>query len=163
MLFGRHGIRGQEPLIHTPKETSHMTPKLSIALVLTAANFAVAYFENTQPFLPVAVELSLRRLGIAHWHLGAVYLVLSFLFFLIVCNSVEKIYRAYFRKEKPYRGPVNLPLWPEPTGTLHFVMGEMHDPRTGHMVKKPTWLVIPESGLYTNVFITGATGSRKDR
>ena len=138
-----------------------MMLKLSVSALLTLANFGLVYFQHSNFLPPISVELALRGLHLSPWHLASAYLGVSFFFLLILCNSVEKIYAAYFKKEKYYRGTVRLPPWPDPADTIHVVVGEIHHPRTGQMVRNPTWLVIPEKGLYTNIFITGATGSGK--
>lgn len=56
-----------------------------------------------------------------------------------------------------------LPAWPadpdDPSPSL--VVGEVHHPVEACEVANPTWLTIPEYGLYTGVFIAGAVGSGK--
>ena len=56
-----------------------------------------------------------------------------------------------------------LPSWPaspeDPAPSL--VVGELHHPTALQESERPSWLVIPEAGLYTGVLIVGAVGSGK--
>ena len=59
--------------------------------------------------------------------------------------------------------PQPLPPYP-PVATragLSLVLGEIHHPRLPIPAEKPTWLVIPERGLFTGTIIIGAVGSGK--
>ena len=57
----------------------------------------------------------------------------------------------------------DLPPWPThpEDSSLSLVVGEVHHPVEACEVAEPTWLTIPETGLYTGVFIAGAVGSGK--
>ena len=56
-----------------------------------------------------------------------------------------------------------LPAWPARSddSLLSLVVGEVHHPVEPSEVANPTWLTIPEQGLFTGVFIAGAVGSGK--
>ena len=56
-----------------------------------------------------------------------------------------------------------LPFWPiSPTDEApSLVIGELHHPVKRHEVFNPSWLTLPERGLYTGVAIFGAVGSGK--
>jgi hypothetical protein len=56
-----------------------------------------------------------------------------------------------------------LPPYPEPERrpAPSLVLGEAHFPRTIGRSPTPTWLTIPQRGLYTGVMILGAVGSGK--
>jgi hypothetical protein len=56
-----------------------------------------------------------------------------------------------------------LPAWPgrSDAPSLSLVVGEVHHPVEASEVANPTWLTIPEQGLFTGVFIAGAVGSGK--
>ena len=56
-----------------------------------------------------------------------------------------------------------LPLYPEPESrpAPSLVLGETHFARTPGPAPTPTWLTIPQRGLYTGVMILGAVGSGK--
>jgi hypothetical protein len=56
-----------------------------------------------------------------------------------------------------------LPPYPEPETrpTPTLVLGEAHFARTSGPAPEPTWLTIPQRGLYTGVMILGAVGTGK--
>jgi hypothetical protein len=56
-----------------------------------------------------------------------------------------------------------LPLYPDPAKRteLSLVVGELHHPRTQMPSETPSWLAIPERGLFTGIAIVGAVGSGK--
>ena len=56
-----------------------------------------------------------------------------------------------------------LPAWPADPGdpSLSLVVGEVHHPVEPAEAANPSWLRIPELGLFTGVFIAGAVGSGK--
>ena len=57
----------------------------------------------------------------------------------------------------------HLPAYPDPkTRTdLFLIVGEVHNPRKPVPAEAPSWLTIPERGLFTGVAILGAIGSGK--
>ena len=57
----------------------------------------------------------------------------------------------------------SLPLYPcaELRPTPSLVLGEAHFARTTGRAPRPTWLTIPQRGLYTGVMILGAVGTGK--
>ena len=62
---------------------------------------------------------------------------------------------------RPRQRPAGtLPSFPQ-WKTLAVVLGEVHHPRRVERAELPTWLVIPERGLYTGICIVGAIGSGK--
>jgi hypothetical protein len=56
-----------------------------------------------------------------------------------------------------------LPLYPDARkrAELSLVLGEVHHPRKQIPSETPTWLTIPERGLFTGIAIVGAVGSGK--
>ena len=56
-----------------------------------------------------------------------------------------------------------LPEWPtSPTDDAPaLVVGELHHPVVPRESERPSWLVIPEKGLYTGVLVVGAVGTGK--
>jgi hypothetical protein len=56
-----------------------------------------------------------------------------------------------------------LPLYPDPAKRteLSLVVGELHHPRRPMPSETPSWLAIPERGLFTGIAIVGAVGSGK--
>jgi hypothetical protein len=82
------------------------------------------------------------------------YIGFSFLF--------SALYIFTLRPRRPGK-PQALPPYPlvETRTGLSLVLGEIHDPRLPIPAEKPSWLVIPERGLFTGVIIIGAVGSGK--
>jgi hypothetical protein len=63
------------------------------------------------------------------------------------------------------RTPIYLPLPPYPAAAsrrdLFLVLGEQHHRTTPGRASEPSWLVVPERGLYTGMLVVGAIGSGK--
>jgi hypothetical protein len=59
--------------------------------------------------------------------------------------------------------PQALPPYPlvETRTNLSLVLGEIHNPRLAIPAEKPSWLIIPERGLFTGTIVIGAVGSGK--
>jgi hypothetical protein len=59
--------------------------------------------------------------------------------------------------------PLPLPPYPDPVTrrALFLVLGEQHHRTVAGRATQPTWLTIPERGLYTGTLIVGAIGSGK--
>ena len=74
------------------------------------------------------------------------------------------LWRVYFEKWGRWgSGGAKLPAWPldpEADGPS-IVVGEVHHPVAVQEIRRPSWLTIPERGLYTGVAIFGAVGSGK--
>ena len=51
--------------------------------------------------------------------------------------------------------------WPQQRKAFFLILGEQHRRTSPERVASPTWLTIPERGLYTGIFIAGAIGSGK--
>src|SRR5260370_22590412 len=66
-------------------------------------------------------------------------------------------------RPRPTEKPPPLPPYPtvETRSRLSLVLGEVHNPRLPIPAEKPSWLVIPERGLFTGTIIIGAVGSGK--
>jgi hypothetical protein len=56
-----------------------------------------------------------------------------------------------------------LPPYPDPRkrNDLFLVIGEVHDPRKPGPSRAPSWLIVPERGLFTGIAVFGAVGSGK--
>ncbi len=56
-----------------------------------------------------------------------------------------------------------LPAWPTSSkdDAPSLVIGELHHPTVPRESERPSWLVIPEKGLYTGTLIVGAVGTGK--
>ena len=74
------------------------------------------------------------------------------------------IWRVWFEARDRSLSPLGLlPVWPLDPGDPgpEIVVGEKHHPVECREISNPSWLVIPERGLYTGVAIFGAVGSGK--
>ena len=83
---------------------------------------------------------------------------------LIVCWSVvESMSRVWGAARRRGSSRGILPGWPTATsdGTPALVVGEVHHRVELREVAEPSWLVLPERGLYTGMLICGAIGSGK--
>ena len=77
-----------------------------------------------------------------------------------VCLSVWRVWLEP-RAGGGRRG--TLPPWPASPedDAPSLVVGELHHPVVPRESERPSWLVVPETGLYTGVLIVGAVGSGK--
>ena len=73
------------------------------------------------------------------------------------------VYRVWFQPRGSSSSRGNLPDWPTSPGdpAPSIVVGEAHHQVEAREIADPSWLVIPERGLYTGVLIFGAVGSGK--
>lgn len=53
-----------------------------------------------------------------------------------------------------------LPTFPFNPHKTQLIIGELHN-QDGTRSEKPSWLILPEKGMYTGIIATGATGSAK--
>ena len=77
-----------------------------------------------------------------------------------VCLSV---WRVWLQPPARGGGRGRLPAWPASPedDAPSLVIGELHHPVVPRESERPSWLVVPETGLYTGVLIVGAVGSGK--
>ena len=75
----------------------------------------------------------------------------------------QSVGRVWFASRRRGAGAGDLPAWPLKDGAASpaIVVGELHHPVALREVDQPTWLTIPERGLYTGILICGAVGSGK--
>ena len=73
------------------------------------------------------------------------------------------VWRVWFQPLFRPRRRGRLPEWPASPEdeTPSLVIGELHHPTVPHESERPSWLVIPEKGLYTGTLIVGAVGTGK--
>ena len=77
-----------------------------------------------------------------------------------LCLSVWRVWlHPLFR----FRRRGRLPAWPASPAdeTPSLVIGELHHPTVPRESEEPSWLVIPQKGLYTGTLIVGAVGTGK--
>ena len=73
------------------------------------------------------------------------------------------VWRVWFQPLVRLRRRGRLPKWPASPNddAPSLVIGELHHPTAPQESERPSWLVIPETGLYTGVLIVGAVGTGK--
>ena len=83
---------------------------------------------------------------------------------MLLAGSVGlSVWRVWLQPRAKRGGKGKLPAWPASPGdpAPSVVVGELHHPTVPRESERPSWLVIPETGLYTGVLIVGAVGSGK--
>jgi len=86
-----------------------------------------------------------------------------------VHHTLHRLFVSAFRAlhlcvaAKTISKPQPLPPYPllESRNQLSVVIGEIHNPRLPIPAENPSWLIIPERGLFTGTIMIGATGSGK--
>jgi hypothetical protein len=73
---------------------------------------------------------------------------------LLTFAEIHGVSSPQRRRQRP------LPTYPFQPGVTQLVIGETHH-QDGMRSDQPSWLVLPEKGMYTGILITGATGSAK--
>lgn len=73
------------------------------------------------------------------------------------------VWRVWLQPLVRLRHRGRLPAWPTSANddAPSLVVGELHHPAVPQESERPTWLVIPEKGLYTGVLVVGAVGTGK--
>ena len=71
--------------------------------------------------------------------------------------------RVWLQPRKGRGAQGRLPAWPNAStdDAPSVVVGELHHPTVATEIERPSWLVIPEKGLYTGVLVVGAVGTGK--
>jgi hypothetical protein len=134
-----------------------------LACLLAAATGLSLYFRFPFPednFFLELVYLWARPafLGMKFAYVLSLYTT-PYLFYSMVFSG---LYIAVIKISPPVR-PGRLPSYPHPRDRkeLSVVIGEIHNGKAPGPAERPTWLVIPERGLFTGIAIFGAIGSGK--
>lgn len=82
--------------------------------------------------------------------------------FIVALTTLSLGYIFFMRRSSRVGCPT-LPAYPAPAAReqLFVVVGELHKARKADPVARPSWLAIPQRGLYTGLGIFGAVGSGK--
>ena len=139
-----------------------------IAAFLLAA-LVLAWSAATRPFpapgdVPILDLIAFEDPGfylvIRVWHL-VMPSVMAFMGVMVVTSSHRLWFRSRTRDRRFGRG--SLPRWPTSPGdgSPSLVVGEVHHPTEPREITRPSWLTLPERGLYTGVAIFGAVGTGK--
>ncbi|MYK78215.1 MAG: hypothetical protein F4023_00980, partial [Acidobacteria bacterium] len=137
------------------------------AFVLAA--LVLAWSAVTRPFpapgdVPILDLIAFEDPGfywvIRVWHL-VMPSVTAFTGVMVLTSSYRLWFGSRTRSRRFGRG--TLPRWPTSTedDSPSLVVGELHHPTEPREIKRPSWLTLPERGLYTGVAIFGAVGTGK--
>ena len=134
---------------------------IAAILAMTGGAFLVHThpFPDQQIFLRVIAE----RAPQAFLSFKYIYYALLFTTPYLICSTVLSGVYIFTLKARRAISPERLPEYPNPSmrTELFLVVGEVHNPRKPVPAKAPTWLTIPERGLFTGIAILGAIGSGK--
>ncbi len=109
-------------------------------------------------------------LDLIAWHDPAVHAAIRAWHFLapgfavLLAGSISlSVSRVWLRPLARRRARGRLPAWPisPKDDAPSLVVGELHHPTVATESERPSWLVIPEKGLYTGVLVVGAVGTGK--
>src|SRR6266545_5428755 len=126
-----------------------------VSLGLTAARHAPAWLAASAGWPAVAAQ----EPATARFVSALLILPLPFVGAILACAllnfaEVHGLAGPQRRRRRP------LPPYPFDPHKTQLVIGETHQ-QDGARSEQPSWLVLPEKGLYTGILITGATGSAK--
>jgi hypothetical protein len=110
--------------------------------------------------------LALVRTKAPHAHSLFVASYTLFLFttpLIVFSGLLSAIFVHLYRPSKATTVSPQLPPYetPDARDDLYVVLGELHHPTERRAVANPTWLTLPEKGLYTGIACFGAIGSGK--
>jgi len=78
-------------------------------------------------------------------------------------SVMRSVSRVWLEPLAMRRNRGRLPVWPNSPkdDAPSLVVGELHHPTVARESDQPSWLVVPEKGLYTGVLVVGAVGTGK--
>ena len=134
---------------------------IGVALAAAGARAFLAPFPGTgdNPYLDLIAwhDPGIHAVIRAWYHLAPGFAVL-------LAGSISlSVSRVWLRPLARRRARGRLPAWPTSNGdeAPSLVVGELHHPTVATESERPSWLVIPEKGLYTGVLVVGAVGTGK--
>src|SRR5437899_5892143 len=143
------------------KRTLESRAFLSAILAMTIGTFLF----YTHPFPDEQIFLRIIAVRAPQAFLSFKYLYCALLFTTpyLVCLTLLSALYIFTLKARQTISPGRLPKYPDPSkrDDLFLVVGEVHNPRKPVPAKAPSWLTIPERGLFTGIAILGAIGSGK--
>jgi hypothetical protein len=140
-----------------------LNSKNFVACLLAAATGMVLYFKLPFPAENLFLRLVALRAPLVHD--GLFYSYNLFLFttpYIAYSIVLSGLYVAGLKVNRRVRAG-RLPEYPDPCkrDDLFVVVGEIHHHRKPIPSETPSWLTIPERGLFTGIAIIGAIGSGK--
>ena len=141
--------------------------KSATLAVIGAAVGAVGARALKAPFPPPDAN---PYLDLIAWHDPGVHAVLRFWHYawpavlVVLAGSLAlSVWRVWFQPLFRFRRRGRLPDWPNSPAdeAPSVVVGELHHPTAQRESERPSWLVVPEKGLYTGLLVVGAVGTGK--
>ena len=82
---------------------------------------------------------------------------------ILAGSLVLSVWRVWLQPLFRFRRRGKLPKWPTSPNddAPSLVIGETHHPTVPRESERPSWLVVPEKGLYTGILVVGAVGTGK--
>ena len=141
--------------------------KTSTLAIIGAAIGACAAQALEAPFPPVGDN---PYLDLIAWHDSGLHAAIRAWYYgwpavaVVLAGSVTlSVWRVWFQPLVRIVRRGRLPKWPTSPGddVPSLVVGELHHPTVPRESERPSWLVIPEKGLYTGLLVVGAVGTGK--
>ena len=137
-------------------------------LVLIGAALTVAAVRALlAPFPPIGgnqfLDLIAQNDPGIHAAIRAWYYVAPGAAVLLAGSVMRSVSRVWLEPLAMRRNRGRLPVWPNSPkdDAPSLVVGELHHPTVARESDQPSWLVVPEKGLYTGVLVVGAVGTGK--
>ncbi|MDE2943313.1 MAG: TraM recognition domain-containing protein [Gemmatimonadota bacterium] len=134
---------------------------VGVALVAAAVRAFLAPFPppGGNPYLDLIAD---HDPGI-HRAIRAWYYLAPGVAVLLTGSIMLAVSRVWLQPLARRRNRGRLPAWPDSANddAPSLVVGELHHPTVPEESERPSWLVIPEKGLYTGVLVVGAVGTGK--
>ena len=134
-----------------------------ISAILAMAIGTFLFYTHPFPHEQIFLRVIASRAPQAFMSFKYLYCALLFTTPYLVCSTVLSGLYIFTLKARQTISPGRLPKYPDPSkrDDLFLVVGEVHNPRKPVPAKAPSWLTIPERGLFTGIAILGAVGSGK--
>jgi hypothetical protein len=124
-----------------------------IAAILAMTGGAFLFHTHPFPDQQIFLRVIAHRAPQAFLSFKYIYYVLLFTTPYLMCSTVLSGVYIFTLKARRAISPERLPEYPNPgmRSELFLVLGEVHNPRKPVPAKAPTWLTIPERGLFCGI------------
>ena len=136
-------------------------------VLIGAALTAAAVRALLAPFPPIGgnpfLDLIAQNDPGIHTAIRAWYYLAPGVAVLLFGSVMRSVSRVWLEPLAMRRNRGRLPAWPNSPkdDAPSLVVGELHHPTIPKESDSPSWLVVPEKGLYTGVLVVGAVGTGK--
>lgn len=140
-----------------------MSGRMVLSLVFAAICGTVAIYRQPFPDGHPLLELVRFEQPVVFHSVRTAYLAMLFTTPFVGAMTVSSTLYIFAARKSPAPVKPVLPPYPEVSGrtTLSVVVGEVHHAKRPLPVARPSWLSIPERGLYTGIMVLGAIGTGK--